>query len=85
MLRMKNFNILVFIDFGGVQSRRTNIERGCLKRRAWTVSQFQGGQLARDTQIWGWCPANNGYPGDIEILGWCPAGPVLPHGEKMPL
>ena len=21
----------------------------------------------------------------IEILGWCPAGPVLPHGEKVPL
>ena len=25
------------------------------------------------------------YPQDIEILGWCPAGPVLPHGEKVPL
>ena len=24
-------------------------------------------------------------PGDIKIPGWCPAGPVLPHGEKMPL
>ena len=23
--------------------------------------------------------------GDYEILGWCPAGPVLPHGEKVPL
>ena len=22
---------------------------------------------------------------DIKILGWCPAGPVLPHGEKVPL
>ena len=22
---------------------------------------------------------------NFEILGWCPAGPVLPHGEKMPL
>ena len=22
---------------------------------------------------------------DYEILGWCPAGPVLPHGEKVPL
>ena len=22
---------------------------------------------------------------DFEILGWCPAGPVLPHGEKVPL
>ena len=20
-----------------------------------------------------------------KILGWCPAGPVLPHGEKVPL
>ena len=20
-----------------------------------------------------------------EMLGWCPAGPVLPHGEKVPL
>ena len=25
------------------------------------------------------------FPQDIEILGWCPAGPVLPHGEKVPL
>ena len=25
------------------------------------------------------------YPGDYEILGLCPAGPVLPHGEKVPL
>ena len=25
------------------------------------------------------------YPRDFEILGWCPAGPVLPHGEKVPL
>ena len=25
------------------------------------------------------------YPGDIKTLGWCPAGPVLPHGEKVPL
>ena len=25
------------------------------------------------------------YPRDYEILGWCPAGPVLPHGEKVPL
>ena len=24
-------------------------------------------------------------PQDIEILGWCPVGPVLPHGEKVPL
>ena len=24
-------------------------------------------------------------PRDIEILGWCPAGPVLLHGEKVPL
>ena len=24
-------------------------------------------------------------PQDYEILGWCPAGPVLPHGEKVPL
>ena len=24
-------------------------------------------------------------PRDIEILGWCPVGPVLPHGEKVPL
>ena len=24
-------------------------------------------------------------PRDFEILGWCPAGPVLPHGEKVPL
>ena len=24
-------------------------------------------------------------PRDIEILGWCSAGPVLPHGEKVPL
>ena len=24
-------------------------------------------------------------PQDFEILGWCPAGPVLPHGEKVPL
>ena len=22
---------------------------------------------------------------DFEILGWCPAGPVLLHGEKVPL
>ena len=22
---------------------------------------------------------------DNEILGWCPTGPVLPHGEKVPL
>ena len=22
---------------------------------------------------------------NFEILGWCPAGPVLPHGEKVPL
>ena len=22
---------------------------------------------------------------DIKILSWCPAGPVLPHGEKVPL
>ena len=20
-----------------------------------------------------------------EVLGWCPVGPVLPHGEKVPL
>ena len=25
------------------------------------------------------------YPRDFEILGWCPPGPVLPHGEKVPL
>ena len=25
------------------------------------------------------------FPQDIEILGWCPAGPVLPHGDKVPL
>ena len=25
------------------------------------------------------------FPRDFEILGWCPAGPVLPHGEKVPL
>ena len=25
------------------------------------------------------------FPQDIEILGWRPAGPVLPHGEKVPL
>ena len=25
------------------------------------------------------------FPRDSEILGWCPAGPVLPHGEKVPL
>ena len=24
-------------------------------------------------------------PRDFEILGWCPAGPVLSHGEKVPL
>ena len=24
-------------------------------------------------------------PQDIKILGWCPAGPVLTHGEKVPL
>ena len=24
-------------------------------------------------------------PRDFEILGWCPVGPVLPHGEKVPL
>ena len=24
-------------------------------------------------------------PKDFEILGWCSAGPVLPHGEKVPL
>ena len=27
----------------------------------------------------------NRAPQDIEILGWCPVGPVLPHGEKVPL
>ena len=84
---MKNFIILGFTDFGGCTVTKNQYRKGggCLKRRAWTVSQFQGGQLARDTEIWGWCPANDGYPGDIEILGWCPAGPVLHHGEKMPL
>ena len=25
------------------------------------------------------------HPQDIKILGWCLAGPVLPHGEKVPL
>ena len=25
------------------------------------------------------------YQTHFEILGWCPAGPVLPHGEKVPL
>ena len=25
------------------------------------------------------------YPRDFEILGWCSEGPVLPHGEKVPL
>ena len=25
------------------------------------------------------------YPRDYETLAWCPAGPVLPHGEKVPL
>ena len=25
------------------------------------------------------------FPRDFEILGWCPVGPVLPHGEKVPL
>ena len=24
-------------------------------------------------------------PRDFEILGWCPAGPVLFHGEKVPI
>ena len=26
-----------------------------------------------------------GFLKDFEILGWCPVGPVLPHGEKVPL
>ena len=25
------------------------------------------------------------FPQDFEIVGWCPVGPVLPHGEKVPL
>ena len=25
------------------------------------------------------------FPRDFEILGWCPVGPVLRHGEKVPL
>ena len=25
------------------------------------------------------------FPQDFETLGWCPVGPVLPHGEKVPL
>ena len=25
------------------------------------------------------------FPRDYEILSSCPAGPVLPHGEKVPL
>ena len=24
-------------------------------------------------------------PPNIKILGWCPVGPVMPHGEKVPL
>ena len=28
---------------------------------------------------------SNCSPWDFEILGWCPVGPVLPHGEKVPL
>ena len=30
-------------------------------------------------------PSDKLVPQDIEIRGWCPAGPVLPHGEKVPL
>ena len=30
-------------------------------------------------------PESLGSPQDFEVLGWCPAGPVLPHGEKVPL
>ena len=26
-----------------------------------------------------------GFLKDFEILGWGPVGPVLPHGEKVPL
>ena len=41
--------------------------------------QFFGQELEKVIdEILGWCP-------DYEILGWCPAGPVLPHGEKVPL
>ena len=25
------------------------------------------------------------YSWEIKILGWCPTGPILPHGEKVPL
>ena len=24
-------------------------------------------------------------PPNLKILGWCPVGPVMPHGEKVPL
>ena len=30
-------------------------------------------------------PQGNNVPRDIKILGWCPVGPVLTHGEKVPL
>ena len=41
--------------------------------------QFFGQELEKVIdEILGWCP-------DYEILGWCPAGPVLPHGENVPL
>ena len=75
VLRMKNFNILGFTDFGGVCGHEEPIQRGggggALKGGLGQFANFRGGRLASDTEIWGWCPANDGYPGDIEILGWC--------------
>ena len=54
------------------------------------ILQFQILNL-QDYEILGWWVEilgwlwNTGLSRDYEILGWCPAGPVLPHGEKVPL
>ena len=53
---MKNFNILGFTDFGrGGGAVMKNQYRGgdCLKRRAWTVCQFQGGAAWKETLEYG--------------------------------
>ena len=75
------------MTFGGGGSVMKNQYRGGLLGGLGQFAHLTGGGtgLARDTEIPGWCPANDGYPLDIQILGWCPAGPLLPHGEKVSL
>ena len=67
--------------------RKISFKSGLVSSRASLTSSGEDASLA----LGGQHPSSDGltikmpYPRDFEILGWCPVGPVLPHGEKVPL